>query len=150
MEHLTQTQLAEYKEVFSMFDRDGDGTVDAEELGAVMASLGVNPSDAEIAQMIEEVDTDKNGTIDFSEFCALMISKTGGADPEEELAAVFGMLDKDKDGVITIDDLEAVAAAVHWGAERPPRREDLDQMLQLRGANGAVTKEALGAIVSAA
>jgi calmodulin len=147
MDTLNATQLAEYKEVFSMFDRDGDGTVDATELGVVMGSLGVNPSDAEIQQMIEEVDTDGNGTIDFGEFCALMVNKTKSADPEEELQTVFGMMDKDQDGVITLDDLEQVVAAVQWGADRPPRQEDLEAMLQLFNANGAVTKAILADIV---
>jgi calmodulin len=30
-----------------------------------MKSLGQNPSDAEIEDMINEVDSDRNGTIDF-------------------------------------------------------------------------------------
>lgn len=147
MEALSTAQLAEYKEVFSMFDRDGDGTVDAEELGAVMGSLGVNPSDAEIQQMIEEVDTDGNGSIDFSEFCALMVSKTASNDPEAELAAVFKMFDKDGDGAITIDDLELVAASVQWGADKPPRREDLEAMLRVGGASGAFDAAQLKAVV---
>jgi calmodulin len=148
MDQLSATQLAEYKEVFSMFDRDGDGTVDADELGAVMGSLGVNPSDAEIQQMIEEVDTDGNGTIDFGEFCALMISKTASTDPAEELDTVFRMMDKDGDGIITLEDLEQVAAAVQWGSDKPPRAEDLEAMLNLMGANGRVTKDILAALVA--
>lgn len=137
-EKLSARELAEYKEVFSMFDKDGDGTIDADELGTVMGSLGVNPSDAEIQQMIEEVDTDKNGTIDFSEFCALMASKAGAVDPDVEAATVFGMIDKDKDGFITIEDLAAMAAGIQWGAERPPQGGDLEAMLNLHGAAGRV------------
>lgn len=147
MDKLTPSQIAEYKEVFATFDRDGDGTVDASELGAVMGSLGVNPSDAEIQQMIDEVDTDGNGTIDFGEFCALMVSKTATTDPAEELSNVFRMLDKDEDGAITIDDLAQVAESVQWGSEKPPRPEDLEAMLQLCGANGRVTKDILQAIL---
>merc|ERR1712000_343349 len=90
--------LADYKEVFSTFDRDGDGTIDATELGAVMASFGVNPSQAELAKMIEDVDLDKSGAIDFQEFVTMMQSRSNTSNPEDEAESVFYVLDKDKDG----------------------------------------------------
>ena len=34
-------------------------------LGTVMRSLGQNPSEAELQDLINEVDADGNGTIDF-------------------------------------------------------------------------------------
>ena len=37
---LTEEQIAEYKEAFSVFDNDGDGTIDTNELGTVMRALG--------------------------------------------------------------------------------------------------------------
>ena len=49
----------EYREAFSLFDKDGDGTVDAKELGVVMRSLGQMPTDKELHDMIAEVDTDR-------------------------------------------------------------------------------------------
>ena len=49
---------SEYKEAFSLFDKDGDGTITTKELGAVMKSLGQAPTDAELRDMINEVDED--------------------------------------------------------------------------------------------
>jgi len=37
-----------------------------------MRSLGQNPTEAELQDMINEVDADGNGTIDFPEFLSLM------------------------------------------------------------------------------
>jgi hypothetical protein len=49
---------AEFKEAFSLFDKNGDGSISSKELGIVMRSLGQNPTDAELHDMINEVDVD--------------------------------------------------------------------------------------------
>lgn len=51
----------EFKEAFSLFDKDGDGTITTKELGTVMRSLGQNPTEAELQDMINEVDADGEG-----------------------------------------------------------------------------------------
>ena len=35
-EQLTEDQISEFKEAFSLFDKDGDGTITTKELGTVM------------------------------------------------------------------------------------------------------------------
>lgn len=40
-----------------------------------MRSLGQNPTESELQDMINEVDADGNGTIDFPEFLNLMARK---------------------------------------------------------------------------
>ncbi len=52
----------EFKEAFSLFDKDGDGTITTKELGTVMRSLGQNPTEAELQDMINEVDADGEDT----------------------------------------------------------------------------------------
>lgn len=52
------SSLPEFKEAFSLFDKDGDGTITTKELGTVMRSLGQNPTEAELQDMINEVDAD--------------------------------------------------------------------------------------------
>lgn len=54
--------LTEFKEAFSLFDKDGDGTITTKELGTVMRSLGQNPTEAELQDMINEVDADGENT----------------------------------------------------------------------------------------
>lgn len=48
----------EFREAFSLFDKDGDETITNKELGTVMRSLGQNPSESELQEMIQEVDVD--------------------------------------------------------------------------------------------
>jgi len=87
-DQLTEKQIAEFKEAFSRFDKDGDGTITTKELGTVMRSLGQNPTEAELQDMINEVDADGNGTIEFPAFLSLMARKMD-TDPEEELIQAF-------------------------------------------------------------
>ncbi|XP_060087734.1 calmodulin-A-like [Heteronotia binoei] len=91
---LTEEQIAEFKEAFSLFDKDGDGTVTTKELGTVMRSLGQNSTEAELQDMINEVDADGNGTIDFPEFLTMMARKMKDTDSEEEICEAFWVFDK--------------------------------------------------------
>ena len=50
--------FVEYKEAFQLFDKDGDGRITSKELGTVMKSLDQNPTESELQDMINEVDTD--------------------------------------------------------------------------------------------
>jgi calmodulin len=45
---LTEEQINEFKKAFSLFDKDGDGTLLTKNLGTVMRSLGQNPTEAEL------------------------------------------------------------------------------------------------------
>ncbi len=88
--------------------QDGDGTITTKELGTVMRSLGQNPTEAELQDMINEVDADGNGTIDFPEFLTMMARKMKDTDSEEEIREAFRVFDKDGNGFISAAELRHV------------------------------------------
>lgn len=51
---------SEFREAFGLFDKNGDGTISSSELGTIMRSLGQNPTESELQDMINEVDVDGN------------------------------------------------------------------------------------------
>ena len=53
---LQEEQIAEFKEAFDLFDKDGSGEITPKKLGTVLRSLGQNPTKTELQDMIEEVD----------------------------------------------------------------------------------------------
>ena len=75
MADLSEDTIAEYQEAFSLFDKDGNGHIEAKELAAVLTALGQSPSEDDIAKMIAEVDADANGTLEFPEFLKMMASR---------------------------------------------------------------------------
>ncbi|GKU95800.1 hypothetical protein SLEP1_g9117 [Rubroshorea leprosula] len=56
------------KQLFRMFDRDGNGFITAAELAHSMAKLGHALTAEELTGMIKEADTDGDGMISFQEF----------------------------------------------------------------------------------
>ena len=59
---------SDFKEAFTLFDKDGDGTISSKEFGNVMRSLGQNPTDAEIEKMVKIMDEDGNHFFTLHQF----------------------------------------------------------------------------------
>nr|XP_002160750.3 calmodulin-A isoform X1 [Hydra vulgaris] len=129
---LSEEQIAEFKDAFALFDKDNDGAISSKELGAVMKSLGQNPTEAELQDMVNEVDTDGNGTIDFSEFLTAMARKVKETDSEEEVKEAFRIFDKDGDGYISAAELRVVMTNL---GERMTD-EEVDEMIREADIDG--------------
>ena len=87
---LTAEQIAELQQAFDLFDTDGGGTINTkvstnkipaffimkvflnQELGYAMRSLGLNPSEAELLNILNEVNYEhKPSNIKIRKFCEL-------------------------------------------------------------------------------
>lgn len=105
---LSDEQISEYREAFCMYDKNSDGVITAKELGEVMRALGENPTETEIAGIINEVDVDGSGTIDFDEFLQMMSRKYTEEDLESDIREAFRIFDKDGNGIISAAELRHV------------------------------------------
>merc|ERR1712226_1823598 len=84
---LTEEQLDEIREAFSLFDADASGMIDVRELKAAMRALGFEVKNEELKKMVADVDG--NGTIEFGEFLEMMTGKMGEKDTREDIEKVF-------------------------------------------------------------
>ncbi|XP_037050204.1 calmodulin-A-like [Bradysia coprophila] len=131
-DELTDEQIADFKEAFSLFDKNGNGSISTKELGTVMRSLGQNPTDAELQDMINEVDADGNGTIEFPEFVTMMAHKMRDMDSEEEIREAFKVFDRDGKGFITAVELRHVMTSL--GEKLTD--EEVDEMIRSVDVDG--------------
>ncbi|XP_022102020.1 uncharacterized protein LOC110985355 [Acanthaster planci] len=69
---LTDDQKAAFKEAFDLFDRNGGGTIDADELSEALNSVDIHLSSDEIKEVLQAIDKDGSGEIDFDEFLNIM------------------------------------------------------------------------------
>lgn len=106
--NFTDEQIQEYREAFNLFDKDGDGNISTPELLTVMRSLGHNPSQDDIMDMIKEVDKNGNGKIEFNEFLLLMDKKMKAFESEELIREAFEVIDTTGEGYITLTKLRHV------------------------------------------
>ena len=106
---INEEEIEELREAFELFDTDGNGTIDPNELKSAMKNLGLEAKNHTVYQMISDIDKNGTGDIDFDEFLDLMTVKLGDSDSEEDVRKVFDLFDDDKTGYITIQNLKRVA-----------------------------------------
>lgn len=109
------------------------GTIPTSALGPVMRSLGANPTDAEINDMIMEVNADGDDTIDFPTFLSLQARKMKDTDSEEELIEAFKVFDRDGSGFINYAELRHIMTSL--GEKLSD--EEIDEMLRDVNMDGA-------------
>jgi calmodulin len=85
MEELTEEQIQEFKEAFSLFDTKNTGTIETKELGQVLRCLGVHTSEEEKRNYIDKYDPNAQGIIYFNDFLEIVNSKIIESKPEEEM-----------------------------------------------------------------
>ncbi|KAA0045817.1 putative calcium-binding protein CML20 [Cucumis melo var. makuwa] len=107
---LTPQKKQEIKEAFELFDTDGSGVqIVIVCFMLVTGFLCVWMGYSQIRQMIADVDKDGSGAIDYDEFEYMMTAKIGERDTKEELTKAFDIIDYDKNGKISGNDIKRIA-----------------------------------------
>ena len=91
-----------------------------------------NPTDAEVQDLINEVDVDGSGALDFSEFCLMMVKKMSESNTDNETQEAYRVFDKEKEGFISRAELRMIFAAL------PERltEEEIEEMLEVADEDG--------------
>jgi len=145
-DQFTEKQIARFKKAFSLFGKDqrptcecscggaastrkdGDCTIETKELGTVMRSLRLSPTEAELQDMINEVDADGKGTIDFQQFLSSMPRRTTDWELREELLEACIAFETNGDGFISEAEIRHVLTL--FPGKLTFRDEEVDEMIR--------------------
>jgi len=108
MEELSEEQIEEFREAFSLFDQEGQGFILTKELGTVLRSLGIHASDDEKKGFIEKFDNKGEGKIYFTQFLEIIVTKITETKPEEEILEAFRTFDPEKKKVIPVNTFKEI------------------------------------------
>lgn len=101
-----------WKEVFDLFDVDGNGSLTPMNIRNAMLTLGYNPKKQMIYQLVSDLDFDESGGVDFQEFVKMMTTKPCEKDTDEDIERVYYMYDNEKKGYITKEDMIEAAQEI--------------------------------------
>lgn len=108
LNRLSDEEMRCFFEAFKEFDYNNDGHINTKELSNVMRSLGQNPTESELIDLINEVDVDGNGFVEWEEFCVLMYRKVQETDQESEVSQLFRVFDIEGTGLIDTEEFGKV------------------------------------------
>lgn len=94
---LSNDQLFEIQDSFQLFnkdDKDGAGTIDAEDLLVVMRALGHEPSQADLKKQVAEVDRENSGQLDFDGYLHILLNKMAERPSHSDILKAFRLFDQ--------------------------------------------------------
>lgn len=123
---INEEKKQELRQGFNQFDSDKDGLITFIELHDLMNSLNYKTSEAELQDLVNEVEITEKGQLSFSNFLELMARKLKEVDTEEELMEAFKIFDKDNTNLISTKNLMAVFSMI----DEKIKEEEILQMMK--------------------
>jgi Ca2+-binding EF-hand superfamily protein len=115
------------KHVFDILDVNRNGTLEVEEFSKATRALGLNPTQADIQEILKEYDTDNDGVLSFKEFMRLVrLVKVGNETTVEEVLEIYNRCFPGNDGYITDNELRNIL----MGQGEPLQEQEVEQILQ--------------------
>jgi len=109
MANISEDDLEEIKERFDMFDKKGDGKVEAFQIIDVLRSCGLNPLTADVEKMIIDSEL-ANTRVELEKFCAIyeQVTAQPGQATYEDMMEAFKTFDRDSAGIISSAELRQI------------------------------------------
>jgi len=133
---ITEEKIEKYEKQFRKADKDGAGSLDAQEIEALFHQFGMKLTSDQVENLMSEVDHDNSGQIEFDEFCCMMAKLTGARKrinpceymervEIEKLRMAFDQIDANGSGTISTKELDALLRKMGITLDKP----GVDRML---------------------
>ena len=96
----TEDEIEELREAFNLFDTEGKGVINPQDLRGAMQSLGFETKNPIIYNIIAEIDAGEEMT--FEDFLNALGSKLGDRQSKEGIARIFELFDTDQSVIFSL------------------------------------------------
>ncbi len=103
---LSDMQVSEIREIFALFDKKSEGAIDTTELGTIIRALNLNPTEAEIIELMKKIDPAGKGKFDLPALIQLIADRGKDPDTLDDLIEALKVFDSDRDGKITVQEFK--------------------------------------------
>ena len=121
--------MQELSKVFRTFDIQNKGYLDSRELGACFRCFGYVATEADLADLMNEV----GGVVDFAQFVHIMCKKMKDCDAVAEMKQAFKCIDTNSDQILSKAELKHVFTML-MGYE--PRPEEVNELMREADVDG--------------
>lgn len=122
LNQLSAVQISQLKESFTLLDKDGDGVISPEDLGAMLASLGLDASPAAVSQHLSAAPSPFN----LASYLTHLSQHLSLLSPVGDLMAAFEAFDENDDGIVDVEELKSALT----GMGERMSSEDVDRALK--------------------
>ena len=131
-DYLSDDKIAECKEIFDLFDQNGDSHIGIKELEEILRALGTSIPYEEILNLCKRVNHNFNeeGKLKFDDFLKIFV-QFKDKNIEEDISNGFEILDSKNEGIISLSQLKKVLTSIG----EPLSKEELDDFLENSGLN---------------
>ena len=142
MEGLSNEQIEEFKEAFSVYDLENKGYIQAKDLGNALRTLGIEITNEEKNEYIEKYVQGIEDGISFNDFLKIISQKIADTKIDEELFEAFNLFATDKKKEIDIVQLEKEFREYYPEANEKIVKE-MCQFLKHPNTNGILIQESV-------
>lgn len=115
-----------YENIFRMIDKDGGGDLDSDELKRALASMGEKLTDADVKDIIQEIDDNGDGTVNMNEFMTLIETRIRDPDLMKYSFEAFNLFAETKEEHLTKKELMDILGYFN----KQLSKEDVDLILE--------------------
>merc|ERR1711912_207526 len=92
---LSDSQKQDLEDLFELFDTDGGGTLDEDEIKIALLTLGFfNTTEEEVEEYVRHLDVEEKGGLNLEQFVMLVTEKVSNRNLRKELKSAFDWMTK--------------------------------------------------------
>lgn len=105
---MNEEELQEFKDIFNLFDTDGSGVIDSEEISKVVNNQDMEHRNPVLFELVNHLST-VQGDIDFETFLEAICEKVGNVRTRDGIQRLFELYDTEGNGHIDFHSFKRVA-----------------------------------------